>query len=136
MLNDGNGVGNNANSSVRSKYGRAVWTIIVTPNAVNEARFGWFNDKQFDYPNDALAIPGIGLLGISITGQINLGHRHDYPRLNPLENRYQFTDTLSWTTGKHSLKFGFDFMNTNDFTNVAIQQNGYLPIPEFHSSRT
>ena len=124
VLNNGNGVGNNANSSVRAKYGRAVWTSIVNPNAVNEARFGWFNDKQFDYPNDALAIPGIGFLGINLTGQSNLGTATDYPRTNPLENRYQFTDTLSWTTGKHSLKFGFDFLNTNDYTNIIFNRTG------------
>jgi len=124
VSNNGLGVGNNANSSVRAKYGRAVWTSILNPNTVNEARFGWFNDKQFDYPNDALAIPGIGFLGISLTGQTNLGTSTDYPRTNPLENRYQFTDTLSWTTGKQSLKFGFDFMNTNDYTNLLFNRTG------------
>ncbi len=124
VLNNGNGVGNNVNSSVRAKYGRAVWTSIINPNAVNEARFGWFNDKQFDYPNNALAIPGIGFLGISLTGQTNLGTATDYPRVNPLENRYQYTDTLSWTTGKQSFKFGFDLLNTNDYTNVLSNRTG------------
>jgi hypothetical protein len=79
VLNNGNGVGNNVNSSVRAKYGRASWTSILMPNLLNEARFGWFNDKQFDYPNDALGIPGIGFLGISITGQTNLGTAADLP---------------------------------------------------------
>src|SRR3954447_8717371 len=124
VLNNGNGVGNNANSSVRSKYGRAVWTSIINPNAVNEARFGWFNDKQFDYPIESLAIPNIGYLGISLTGQTNIGTATDYLRTNPLENRYQFADTLSWTTGKQSLKFGFDFLNTNDYTNLLFNRTG------------
>src|SRR5712691_6009910 len=65
VLNNGNGVGNNENSSVRAKYGRLTWTAIPTNSMVNELRFGWFNDKQFDYPNDAFGIPGIGFLGIS-----------------------------------------------------------------------
>jgi hypothetical protein len=85
VLNNGQGVGNNVNSSVRDKYGRFSWTSIVTPNMVNEFRFGWFNDKQYDYPNDALAIPGIGFLGISITGQTALGTATDYPRTNRLK---------------------------------------------------
>ncbi len=93
VLNNGNGVGNNVNSSVRAKYGRIAWTAIPTPTMVNEFRFGWFNDKQFDYPNDELAIPGIGFLGMSITGQTNLGTATDYPRKNPLENRYSYADT-------------------------------------------
>lgn len=124
VLNNGNGVGNNVNSSVRSKYGRFTWTNIASPTIVNEARFGWFNDKQFDYPNDALSIPGIGNLGINFTGQSNLGTATDYPRTNPLENRYQFSDTLSWVTGQHSFKFGGDFLHTNDYTNLLFNRTG------------
>ena len=98
---------------------------------VNEFRFGWFNDKQFDYPNDALAIPGIGFLGISITGQSYLGTATDYPRTNPLENRYEFADTLTWTKGKHTLKFGFDFMPTEDYTNLLFNRTGTYTFPSF-----
>lgn len=129
VLNNGNGVGNNVNSSVRSKYGRFTWTNIASPNIVNEARFGWFNDKQFDYPNDALAIQGIGFLGINLVGQSNLGTATDYPRTNPLENRYQFSDTLSWTTGQHSFKFGGDFLHTNDYTNLLFNRTGTYLYP-------
>jgi hypothetical protein len=123
-LNNGNGVGNNANSSVRSKYGRAVWTSIVNPNAVNEARFGWFNDKQLTIRTMLWPFRASGNLGISLTGQTNLGTATDYPRTNPLENRYQFADTLSWTVGKQFLKFGFDFLNTNDYTNLLFNRTG------------
>ncbi len=124
VLNNGNGVGNNVNSSVRSKNGRFSWTAIPTSNIVNEFRFGWFNDKQFDYPNDALAIPGIGFLGISFTGQTNLGTAVDYPRTNPLENRYEFADTLTWTKGKHTLKLGLDILRTEDYTNLLFNRAG------------
>src|ERR1051325_3735264 len=106
VLNNGNGVGNNVNSSVRSKYGRFTWTAIPSNSMVNEFRFGWFKDKQFDYPNDQLAIPGIGFLGINVTGQSNLGTATDYPRTNPSENRFQYIDTLTWTRGRHRLKIG------------------------------
>jgi len=131
VLNNGNGVGNNVNSSVRAKYGRFTWTAIPTPSMVNEFRFGWFNDKQFDYPNDALAIPGIGFLGISITGQTNLGTATDYPRTNPRENRYQFADTLTWTRNRHTLKFGFDIMRTEDYTNLLFNRTGTYLFPSF-----
>ena len=124
VLNNGNGVGNNVNSSVRAKYGRISWTSIPTSESVNEFRFGWFNDKQFDYPNDALGIPGIGFLGIGITGQSNLGTAQDYPRVNPLENRYQLADSYTLTKGKHTLKLGFDFMRTEDYTNLLFNRTG------------
>src|SRR5712691_10653813 len=131
VLNNGNGVGNNENSSVRAKYGRAAWTAIPTNSMVNEFRFGWFNDKQFDYPNDKLGIPGIGFLGISITGQSNLGTATDYPRLNPLENRYQLADSLTWTKGKHTMKFGAEFVCTEDYTNLLFNRTGTYSFPSF-----
>jgi outer membrane receptor protein involved in Fe transport len=131
VLNNGNGVGNNVNSSVRAKYGRFAWTAIPTPTMVNEFRFGWFNDKQFDYPNDALAIPGIGFLGISITGQSNLGTATDYPRKNPLENRYQFADTLTWTKGAHTLKLGLDISRTQDVTDLLFNRTGSYSFASF-----
>ena len=129
VLNNGKGVGNNVNSSVRSKYGRFTWTSIPTTTMVNEFRFGWFKDKQFDYPNDALGIPGIGFLGISITGQNNLGTATDYPRTNPSENRYQFADSLTWTKGRHTMKFGFDIMRTEDYTNLLFNRTGTYLFP-------
>jgi hypothetical protein len=98
---------------------------------VNEFRFGWFKDKQFDYPNDALAIPGIGFLGINITGQSNLGTATDYPRTNPSENRYEFADTLSWTKGKHTVKFGVDIFRTEDYTNLLFNRTGTYTFPTF-----
>jgi outer membrane receptor protein involved in Fe transport len=133
VLNNGNGVGNNANSSVRAKYGRATWTMIPTNNSVNELRFGWFNDKQFDYPNDALAIPGIGFLGINITGQSNLGTATDYPRTNPLENRYQIADTFTITKSAHTVKVGFDFTRTEDYTNLLFNRTGTYTFPNWNA---
>jgi hypothetical protein len=131
VLNNGNGVGNNVNSSVRSKYGRFSWTAVPTNSMVNEFRFGWFKDKQFDYPNNALAIPGIGFLGISITGQSFLGTATDYPRTNPSENRFQFVDTLTWARGRHSIKMGVDIQRTEDYTNLLFNRTGTYLYPTF-----
>ena len=78
VLNNGQALGDNANSTVRAKYGRLAWTAIPTSSMVNEFRFGWFNDKQFDYPDSSLGIPGIGFLGINITGLNGLGTGTNY----------------------------------------------------------
>jgi outer membrane receptor protein involved in Fe transport len=136
VLNNGNGVGNNVNSSVRSKYGRFTWTAIPSNNMVNEFRFGWFKDKQFDYPNDKLAIPGIGFLGINVTGQSNLGTATDYPRTNPSENRFQYADTLTWTRGRHTLKFGGDITRTEDYTNLLFNRTGTYTFPNWTALAT
>lgn len=133
VLNNGMGVANNVNSSVRAKYGRAAWTSIVSATSVNEARFGWFNDKQFDYPDSNLAIPNIGMLGIFLSGYTGnpLGTATDYPRTNPLENRYQFADAFTWTVGKHTLKFGADITPTEDKTDLLFNRTGTYTFPTF-----
>jgi outer membrane receptor protein involved in Fe transport len=131
VLNNGNGVGNNVNSSVRAKYGRLTWTSIPSNSIVNEFRFGWMKDKQFDYPNDALGIPGIGFLGISISGQSNLGTATDYPRTNPSENRLQFADTMTMTRGKNTIKAGFEVSRTEDYTNLLFNRTGTYSFPSF-----
>ena len=66
VLTNGNGIGNNANSTVRTRYGRAQWTRVVSSNAVNEARFGWFKDRLFDEVNPELIPPVTGRLGLTV----------------------------------------------------------------------
>ncbi|MCX6630965.1 MAG: carboxypeptidase regulatory-like domain-containing protein [Candidatus Solibacter sp.] len=48
VLTSGNMLGNNGNSTVQDKYGKASWTSVVTNNAVNELRLGWFKDRLSD----------------------------------------------------------------------------------------
>lgn len=124
VLTNGNGIGNNANSTVRTRYGRASWTAIPSATIVNEARFGWFKDRLFDDVNPELIPPVTGRLGLTVQGQGNLGTAIDYPRLNPSEQRFSFADNLSWTTGKHSLKFGFDVASTQDYSDILRNRNG------------
>ena len=57
VLNNGNGIGNNANSTVRTRYGRFTWTAIPTSSSVNEFRFGWFKDKAVRLPQPRLRHP-------------------------------------------------------------------------------
>ena len=124
VLTNGNGIGNNANSTVRTRYGRASWTAIPTNSIVNEVRFGWFKDRLFDDVNPALIPASTGRLGLTVQGQANLGTAVDYPRLNPSEQRFQFADTLNWTSGKHSWKFGADIAMTQDYLNILRNQFG------------
>ena len=133
MLTNGNGIGNNANSTVRTRYGRAQWTRVVSPNSVNEARFGWFKDRLFDEVNPELIPPVTGRLGLTVAGQANLGTSIDYPRLNPSEQRFQFVDTLNWNIGRHNLKMGADIFSTQDYVNIRRNQNGSYTYNDFNS---
>jgi outer membrane receptor for ferrienterochelin and colicin len=133
VLTNGNGIGNNANSTVRTRYGRAQWTRILGSAGVNEFRFGWFKDRLFDEVNPALIPPQTGRLGLTVAGQQNLGTAVDYPRLNPSEQRWQFVDTLSWVVGRHNLKLGVDFTSTRDYLNIMRNRFGSYTYDTFNS---
>jgi hypothetical protein len=91
---------------------------------VNEARFGWFKDRLYDTVNPALAPPN-GLVGqLSVQGQGNLGVADFLPRVQPTEDRFQFADSLTWLTGRHSFKFGGDIAHTRDQIEVLLRGRG------------
>jgi Carboxypeptidase regulatory-like domain/TonB-dependent Receptor Plug Domain/TonB dependent receptor len=65
-------------------------------------------------------IPTLAIAGfMGISGQQN--------DLNPHEGSYEWSDTLTWTKGKHTLKFGYDWrylssLNTQVFNNFRLGQ--------------
>jgi outer membrane receptor for ferrienterochelin and colicin len=121
-LTNGSALGNNADSTVRVRYAKLGYTAIVSPTMVNEFRFGWFKDRQYDTPNQSL-VPPFGLASLTVNGITNLGIGQSYPRLLPSEQRFQFADTYSWIKGRHTMKFGFDFANNQDVTDQVF--NGF-----------
>ena len=124
-LTNGNGVGNNANTTVFDRTAKAGLTSILSPQLVNEFKFGFFKDRQYD-PNSPSLLPSVGPIGLSITGTYNIsniGYSTNYNRLDPSEQRYEVGDTLSYTAGKHSLKFGYDFASVEDY--VSLLTNPY-----------
>ena len=80
-----------------------------SPTVTNEFRLG-FNRYSNSYPvgNDKWPgldqFPTIAIYELNVS---NLGPDGNAPQ-SGVQNQYQFTDNLSWTKGKHSLKFGFD----------------------------
>ncbi len=122
-LTNGAGVGGNGMSTVRTRYGRASWTAIPSATVVNEVRYGWFKDRLFDDLNPEY-IPSTGRVAITVQGQANLGVANYMPRLNPSENRHQIADNLTWTVGKHTVKFGGDIMHTQDYYDQLFNGRG------------
>ncbi len=115
-LNTGNAIGNNANTNVFDRTGKLGLTTVISPNMVNEARFGFFKDRQFDPASPSLEAP-FGPTQVSVgSPAINyLGTATSYPRLLPSELRLQGSDTLSYTVGRHSIKFGVDYSHVEDY---------------------
>jgi hypothetical protein len=94
------------------------WTHTFSPNLVNEARTGYARNYNRTNPNligsDALSTIGIqgintkGLNGspyINVTGLTSTGQTGNGLSL---DTNFQWTDNLSWTRGRHAMKFGFD----------------------------
>jgi hypothetical protein len=100
----------------------ADWTRLVRSNLVNDFRAGFVryrdNTLPLDYgtnPTEALGIPNSnrggnssGLAKLSVAGYQQLGDSLWVPE-TIVENIFQLADTVSWTHGKHTLKFGGDF---------------------------
>lgn len=96
-------------------------TFIISPNKVNEFRFGhngFFNSigTLLAYSQDvngALNIPGMpspspiawGIPSVSVTSFSGFGDSSEGPYVNN-NHTFQWTDNFSWIKGKHSLRFG------------------------------
>lgn len=122
-LTNGSALGNNADSTVRVRYAKIGLTSTLSATALNEFRFGWFKDRQFDSPSDTL-IPPFGQVTLTVNGIANLGVGSSYPRLLPSEQRFQFADSYSKTLGSHQMKFGADISNTQDVTDQILNKFG------------
>ncbi len=121
----GAAVGTNGDNSVRDRMGKLQWTFVPTGAIVNEARFGWFKDRQADDFDPALqAGYPIGNVSLSVAAISTLGGYNLLPRVNPSENRFQYVDNLSWVKGSHSMKFGVDIARTEDWANSLTNRFG------------
>jgi len=80
------------------------WTI--GNNKVNEFRFQYARRGLGYFFNTA--IPAGSTPAVNIPGFAYFG-REPYSFIQRTENRYQFTDNLSWSIGRHDAKFGVDF---------------------------
>jgi hypothetical protein len=102
------------------------YTRVLSPTLVNVATFGWmrltdlFLSQHHDIEPSSL-IPGIpkgypglgGVPTVSIDGFTGLA---DDLGSGDTEPTYQFSDTLTWVTGKHTFKGGMSYLRYQFFT--------------------
>jgi hypothetical protein len=106
---------------------------VISSNLVNEARVGYSDVRRaYSFPHPAqstadqlgLTAPplpsaqvGENIPAVTIAGF--LGIDTATADINPEQSTVQFLDALSWTKGKHSMKFGVDYRHLSSlFTNV------------------
>jgi hypothetical protein len=118
---DGSNTGGWGNRQLDGQAASLGWTRPITPALVNELRVGFTrnhsyvtqepfgNGKASDFipgiPHDA-AFDG-GMPNVQISGFGFIGSPNFLPNFQ-ITQQWQFADSISWNTGKHSLKVGTD----------------------------
>ncbi|MEI9972636.1 MAG: TonB-dependent receptor [Ignavibacteriota bacterium] len=118
----GAGITGNGDDSVFVRNGKATWISVLSNSIVNSVRYGLDTDRQADGFDQAELGGGLGYLDVAVAG-VQLGPATYLPRVEPLEVRHEIADDLSWSKGRHNLKFGFTYEHVND--NVNFLSNRY-----------
>lgn len=120
---------------VKLDYGIARLSSLINNHMTNELRYqyarelNWEGQQPYtDYSKNHL----VGANGVttyaSITasaGGFNLGSPYySYRTAYPDERKWQIGDTASYQFGKHTLRFGVDFVHNYDIQNNLYQSNG------------
>lgn len=102
---------------------------VISPSVVNEASIS-FSRRTLNqgFPetaaalNQQVAFPGgttnpvaIGVPQSDVSGYISLGHAYDLPKIWAYNN-FQYANSLTWIKGRHTLKFGGEFLRYQYFS--------------------
>jgi hypothetical protein len=122
------GISSFGDDFVKDTWGVAKLNTFFTPTLGNELRFQYGRDFEFEFSQQPSAYELANLvnaptftnpLGLPPTVSITNGFTFGVPNFLqrskfPDETRNQIADTVTWTRGKHSFKFGVDFSHVND----------------------
>lgn len=95
----------------------------LTPNLLNELRFQYSKDFEFALsqeplpgePTTATTELGTRSPQVFLTNGLTFGTTTNFERIKyPDERRIQVADTVTWTKGVHTFKFGGDFNHVTD----------------------
>ena len=121
---------------VAAYFANIAYSHTFTPSLLNQARFT--AQRNNNYQNFPIGTkPGPAQLGVGLTPDltdgptiINLMGSGLFAGYNPfgpaniVDNTFTFTNDLSWTRGKHSLKFGFYASEYRDAMAYGYYLNG------------
>jgi len=128
----GSGITGNGDDSVAVRNGKATWIFVASNSLVNSFRYGLDTDRQADGFDSAELGGGLGYLDVSVAG-VQLGPATYLPRVEPLEVRNEVADDVSWSKGRHLIKFGFTYEHVNDNVNYLSNRYGSYTYPTVNS---
>jgi hypothetical protein len=116
-VNNG-GISQNGTADFHSRFLVVNAETAITPHIANVVHFQWARDLETDTTN-------AGGPANSITGLAAYGETSALPRgAFPDEHRWQFTDIVSTTLGKHTFKIGGDVNLIHEQIQNLFQGNG------------
>jgi Carboxypeptidase regulatory-like domain/TonB dependent receptor/TonB-dependent Receptor Plug Domain len=122
------GIADFGSDFVKDTWGVAKLNTFLTPRFANELRFQYGRDFEYEFSQQPTPYelnhlvnsptftnplglpPGVVLSNFTTIGTPNFLQRPQFPD----ESRDQIADTVTWTRGKHSFKFGVDYSHVND----------------------
>lgn len=116
-VNNG-GATQNGNGGTHERFFIANWTSSFSSNKVNELRFQWGRDFEFDSTNSGG--PSASLLNIASYGETSALPRPAFPD----EHRNQISDNFSIVKGTHVLKMGVDMNFIHELLINLFQGDG------------
>ncbi len=112
------GATQNGNGGTHERFLIANWTSAFSSDKVNEVRFQYGRDFEFDSTNSGG--PSVSLLNIANYGETSALPRGAFPD----EHRYQIGDNFSFVKGKHSFKTGVDLNFIHELLVNLFQGDG------------
>jgi len=140
-------LGSGFTNAQRTQSGSISWTRTISPTMVNELRFSTNRFATFDaVPTDKTPPSALGFLTVrpddpagaapplvTVGGAFNLGPSPEGPTKDH-DVTFQYQDTLSWTRGKHALKFGADVRWTQSNFNYDFYNNGSFDFGTYYTN--
>jgi hypothetical protein len=124
-----------------------IW--LISANKVNEARMsftrvrgGIFQQNEFDDVSTKLGIAGtsrnpedFGVPVITATGYDRLGEATNLPQ-DRHDDTFEWSDSLSWTTGRHTIKFGAEIRRFGENFLFDSSARGTINFTPFFTAQT
>jgi hypothetical protein len=143
------------NDYVDVTFGIAKLDTAITNNISNEVRYQYGRDFEFEYGQTPSAYEKTNLMGptsggytnplgappsVTITNAFAFGTPNFLNRAAlPDERRWQVADTMNWVHGRHNIKFGGDYVHTDDRINNLFSGFGvytYATLPAYFTDLT
>ena len=130
-------VGSGFTDANRYQSGNLTWTRTISPTLLNELRFATNRSATFTaVPTTTTSPSALGFATVnpddpkgtappvlSVEGNFNLGPSPQGPT-KIHDTTFQYQDTLSWTKGRHDLKFGADLRWVENNLDYDFYNNG------------